>query len=217
MLNLNSIFPSSVGIIDGSRFLNVARETSSKAINDVLKKYRMDPIHPLVQTENMVWDPLLVELNNFILDSTKNMFDQQGYDTTKVRLSVNDLWCQKHYKTSGHEKHIHNNGAVMSGFFIIECPPSSSHLMLYDPRPGKEYGFVLPEKDERIMSEASNIINYAPGEGELILVNSYIPHGFSRNQSDTPVTFLHINIYASWAEQKLDTKTNHFANKAIVI
>lgn len=217
MINLSSIFPSSVGILDGSKFLKVARDSSYKAIDNALKKYNVDPVHPLIQTENMVWDPLLTELNNFILNSTNKMLDQQGYDVSKVRLSLNDLWCQKHFKTSGHERHIHNNGAVMSGFFMIECPQNSSFLMLYDPRPGKEYGFVLPEKNQKNMSEASSIINYGPSEGELILVNSYIPHGFSRNQSDNPFTFLHFNVYATWAEQTLDTKTNHFVNKAIVI
>jgi hypothetical protein len=80
--------------------------------------------------------------------------------------------------------------------------------MLYDPRVGKDYGFVLPEKDERVLSEASSIVNYGPTEGELILANSYMPHGFSRNASDKPFVMLHINVYAEWVQQKLDTKVN---------
>lgn len=213
MINLNSIFTSTVGIVEVPQFLTATKNSSNKHIEQVLQKYKIDPVHPLIQTENMVWDPQLKQFNEFVLNKTAEMLDLQGYDISKVRLSIKDLWCQKHYKMSGHERHVHNNGAVMSAFYIIECPPNSSHLMLYDPRPGKEYGFILPEKDERAMSEASNIINYAPSEGELILANSYIPHGFSRNQSDKPFTFLHINIYAAWAEQSLDTKIN----KAIVI
>lgn len=216
-LQMNSIFPSSVGIVQAQQFLTVAKQSSNIWIEKVLQKYKVDPIYPVIQTENMVWDEKLRELNEFILAAANDMLDKQGYDTTKVRLSINDMWCQKHFKMSGHEKHTHNNGAVLSAFYMIECPANSSSLLLYDPRIGKDYGFVLPEKNERDLTEASNIINYAPTEGELILANSYIPHGFTRNASDKPFVLLHINIYATWVEQKLETKLNTFGNKAIVI
>lgn len=208
MIQLNTVFASSVGIIQAPQFLSATKRASNEAIEQVLQKFTVDPIYPVIQTENMVWDPNLREFNEFILQKSQEYLDQQGYDTTKVRLSINDLWCQKHMKTSGHERHTHNNGAVLSAFYIIECPNNSSHLMLYDPRVGKDYGFVLPEKDERVMSEASSIVNYGPSEGELILANAYIPHGFSRNVSDKPFVMLHINVYAEWVRQKLDTKMN---------
>lgn len=216
MINLNTVFPSSIGIINAPHFLPTVRRASNEAIDQVLRKFTVDPIHPVIQTEEMVWDKNLVNFNNFVLDSAKEMLEKQGYDTSKVILSINEMWCQKHLKISGHERHTHNNGCVMTAFYIIECSNNSSHLMIYDPRVGKEYGFVLPEKNERELTEASNIINYGPSEGELILVNSYIPHGFSRNVSDKPFIMLHINIHALWAEQ-VDTKLNTFSNKAIVI
>lgn len=214
MIQMNTIFQSSVGIVQAPQFIKTVSAASNKAMEQVLQKLRVDPIYPIIQTENMVWDANLREFNEFVLQKSQNYLDQQGYDTSKVRISINDLWCQKHMKTSGHERHTHNNGAVLSAFYIIECPNNSSHLMLYDPRAGKDYGFVLPEKNERQMSEASNIINYAPSEGELILVNSYVPHGFSRNVSDKPFTLLHINIYAEFVQQQIDTKLN---NKAIIV
>lgn len=214
MIQMNTIFQSSVGIVQAPQFIKTVSAASNKAMEQVLQKLRVDPIYPVIQTENMVWDANLREFNEFVLQKSQNYLDQQGYDTSKVRISINDLWCQKHMKTSGHERHTHNNGAVLSAFYIIECPNNSSHLMLYDPRAGKDYGFVLPEKNERQMSEASNIINYAPSEGELILVNSYVPHGFSRNVSDKPFTLLHINIYAEFVQQQIDTKLN---NKAIIV
>lgn len=220
MINLNTVFPSSVGIVNAPQFLSVTRNSSNKHIEQVLQKYQVDPVYPIIQTENMVWDETLVDFNNFVLASANEMLDKQGYDTTKVRLSINDLWCQKHFKMSGHERHTHNNGCVMSAFYIIEAPTNSCSVLFYDPRAGKEYGFVLPEKNERELTEASNIINYGPSDGELILVNSYIPHGFTRNYSDKPFVMLHINIYAEWViPQQVDTKLNTFSNvnKAIVI
>lgn len=218
MIQLNTVFSSSIGIVNAPQFLKVTKEVSNHYIEQVLQKYKIDPLYPVIQTENMVWDEKLREFNEFVLASANEALDKQGYDTKKVRLSINDLWCQKHLKMSGHEKHVHNNGAVMSAFYMIECPANSSHLLLYDPRPGKEYGFVLPEKNEKELTEASNIINYGPTEGELILANSYIPHGFTRNASDKPFVLLHINIYATWVEQnKINTKLNTFGNKAIVI
>lgn len=217
MINMNAIFSSSIGIVSAPQFLKTIKETSNRYTEQVLQKYKIDPIYPVIQSENMVWDEKLRGFNEFVLTNANEALDKQGYDVSKVRLSINDLWYQKHFKMSGHEKHTHNNGAVMTAFYMIECPTNSSHLLFYDPRVGKDYGFVLPEKNERELTEASNIINYGPSEGELILTNSYIPHGFTRNASDNPFTFLHINIYATWVEQKLDTKVNTFGNKAIVV
>lgn len=217
-VQMNSIFPSSIGIVNASQFLNVTRQRSKQWIELAKLNYQIDPIYPVVQTENMVWDDSLVKFNEFVLASANEFLDKQGYDISKVQLSINDLWCQEHYKMSGHEKHVHNNGAVISAFYIIECPDNSSYMLFYDPRVGKEYGFVLPEKNERELSEASNIINYGPSNGELIITNSYVPHGFTRNRSDKPFVFLHINIYATWLEpQKVDTKLNTYSNQATVI
>lgn len=216
-IQLNPVFSSSIGVIEAKQFLNVASDVSDHYIHEALKKYKMDPTYPLIQSGNMVWDKNLVDFNNFILSTANDLLDKQGYDVTKVKLSINDMWCQKHFKMSNHERHVHNNGAVLTAFYMLECPANSCHLLFYDPRVGKEYGFVLPEKDERALTDASNIVNYGPSEGELIMTNAYIPHGFTRNASDKPFTFLHINIYAEWVEQKLDTKVNTFSNKAIVV
>jgi len=216
-IQLNSIFPSSVAIVQAQNFLEIAKRVSNIEFQKVLQKYQVHPVYPVIQTENMVFAHELREFNEFVLHSADEMLDAQGYNVRKVRLSINDLWCQKHMKSSGHERHVHNNGAVLSAFYMLECPSNSSSMLFYDPRAGKEYGFVLPEKDERNLTEASNVVNYTPSEGELIFANSYIPHGFTRNLSESPFTFIHINIYASWLDQKVDTKLNTFTNQAIVV
>lgn len=219
-MQMNAVFPSSVGIDQQPKFLREVRTAAKKWIDSSKQKYQIDPIYPVAQSENMVHDENIIEFKTHILNKAAELLDQQGYDVSKVDLYLGDLWCQEHHKGSGHERHTHNNGAIVSGFYFLECPENSAAMMLYDPRSGKDFGFVLPEKDEKQMTEASNIINYMPTEGELVLVNSYVPHGFTKNRSDKPFVFLHLNVYAQFraqAEQpKMIAKTT-YGSGAIVV
>jgi hypothetical protein len=134
---MSAVFPSSVGIIDGTKFLPEAKSASNKWLRLAKQRYQLDPIYPVAQSENMVQDENINEFKTFILNKAAELLDMQGYDVSKVDLYLGDLWCQEHGKGSGHERHTHNNGAVVSGFYFLECPPNSAAMMLYDPRAGK--------------------------------------------------------------------------------
>jgi len=52
----------------------------------------------------------------------------------------------------------------------------------------------LPERDFTNATHASNMINFKPINGRLILTNSWLPHSFNKNTEKIPLTFIHINI-----------------------
>ena len=41
---------------------------------------------------------------------------------------------------------------------------------------------------------ASNVFQMKPEPGQLVLTNAWLPHSFTRQQSDKPFRFIHFNV-----------------------
>jgi hypothetical protein len=52
----------------------------------------------------------------------------------------------------------------------------------------------LPLKNEAEVSLGSNAINFEPKAGQLIFMNSWLAHSFSKHSNDKPIKFMHFNI-----------------------
>jgi hypothetical protein len=65
--------------------------------------------------------------------------------------------------------------------------------VIHDPRPGKVI-VSLPAEDDSKITAASPMVMFTPEPGVLILTNSWLPHSFTRNQSDKPMRFVHMNL-----------------------
>jgi hypothetical protein len=65
--------------------------------------------------------------------------------------------------------------------------------MFHDPRGGKVQ-INLPEAEMTNATPASNIINFAPEPGMMIISNAWLPHSFGRHGSDKPLKFVHFNL-----------------------
>ena len=116
------------------------------------------------------------------------------------------IWMQEHYHSSGMEKHIHSNGAQLVGFYFLEVPENSSRLVFHDPRPAKVQ-IDFDEKNAEEITLASQAINFQPKVGELYFTNAWLPHSFTRNGSDKPLKFVHINIGLQHAHQACELPT----------
>jgi ectoine hydroxylase-related dioxygenase (phytanoyl-CoA dioxygenase family) len=42
---------------------------------------------------------------------------------------------------------------------------------------------------------ASDQVMFKVEAGDLVLFNSWLPHGFTRHESDQPFQFIHFNVY----------------------
>jgi hypothetical protein len=90
------------------------------------------------------------------------------------------------------EQHVHG-GSQLVGFYFLETPEDSSRALFHDPRPGKVQNF-LPESTPSEATLASNIINFEPKPGLLIITNAWLPHSFGRHASDEPLKFVHFSL-----------------------
>lgn len=184
-------FTSPIYSFKKKEFLSSAKEVVSEKFEEVKKVEKLDEIYPLFNTKNIHDDKRISDLVNYVMTMSHHILDSQGYDMTKYKMEIYDFWCQEHHRSSGHEKHVHNS--IISGFYFLDCPKNSCKLLIYEPRPTKEY-LQLIEKNTSDASYASNVINFIPEEGEIIFANSWLPHGFTRNESESPFRMIHFNL-----------------------
>jgi len=184
-------FPSSVYILEKEEFLKavnkVSKEYLSKAKEDV------NDIYPVKMTEPYQHEESIKDFTDYVLNTSWNVLKSQGYAMDNFRTICTSMWTQEHHKYSAMEQHVHGDGTQITGFYFLDCQDDGSKVVFHDPRPGKVM-IGLPDEDMSKATPASNMINFTPKPGMLILTNSYLPHSFTRNASDKIERFVHINI-----------------------
>ncbi|NDF49748.1 hypothetical protein EB118_22260 [bacterium] len=186
-------FPSFVYKIKNYDFLYSVNQVSEEFLNSQKQSQNIDSIYPVIMSGNYSEDSRITKFSEFILDTSYQILDRQGYTMKNLSMVFTEMWTQEHHKMSGMEQHVHGFGSQISGLYFLEVPEESSNLIFYDPRPGKVQ-INLPEKDIQLYSIASQMLNFKPEQGLIALFNSWLPHSFSRHTSDSPIKFVHFNL-----------------------
>ena len=190
------LFPSMVYVVDKPEFLEDAKETADWYLKKSPRQAERDEIYPIIQTDTMQEDPRIRGLTEYILNTSWNILESQGYMMDNLITVMHAMWCQDHGQTSGQEKHVHGMTSQLSGFYFLEVPNESSVATFHDPRPAKEYA-DLPEKSIQNVTYASRAYHLLPKPGLLVFSNSWLPHSFERNRSKENFKFLHFNVGVS--------------------
>jgi len=201
-------FASPVYVIEKPEFLEAVKNVSNKYL-----KQRMDtnqppinPMHP-IQTEGFFHEPELAEFTSFIAEASWAILKDQGHDMKNFDVYFQEMWCQEHRKWNGHEEHIHNHGAQITGFYFIDAPEGGCQVMLHDPRPGRMQ-IILPESDLNKITDASSKVLFNPKPGSMYFINSWLPHSVTRNPIDEPTRLVHYNLTVTPAAKVSQTTRN---------
>lgn len=146
------------------------------------------------QGYNLHSHPKVKPFADIIGKMSRQFLEEQGYNLERHVLVFEGFWPQE-FKSGGqsyHEVHTHSN-SVVSGFFFLKSSPNTSVPMFHDPRPGKLMS-QLPEKNETLITPASQKINIEPKPGTLLMFNSYLPHSFSLNVTKDKFRFIHFTL-----------------------
>lgn len=185
-------FVSPVYTIQKPEFLKDLNKIAKEYITNIKKVTKLDEIYPGYMSENMFLDKRMAEFTSFVGYLSRDILTRQGYDMTKYNTVINELWTQEHYKFSGQDEHVHP-GNQLSGFYFLEVPKKVPRVIIHDPRPAKVFSNLL-ESDASQATHASSMINFVPEPGTLMIMNSWVPHSFTKNPSDKPFRFIHFNI-----------------------
>jgi uncharacterized protein (TIGR02466 family) len=188
-----SYFPTTLYTINQLNFLDNVKTVSEEYLNETKKTQEINKIYPVIMTPSLLNDYRMNDFVSFIAHSGWTILDNQGYDMSLYGTYVSELWCQEHQKSSGMEQHTHPFGVLLSGFYFLDVPDDSCMIQIYDSRSSKVQ-LSLPEKDNTIITEASNSMYIKPKNGMMVISNSWLPHSFTRNGSDSSCKFIHFNI-----------------------
>lgn len=162
---------------------------------DVLAQYiaRVKPNQWNVCQSESMFDDRLEKLFTTIATTSFDMLIDQGYDMTNKQTRVAELWGQEFMRTGQHIEHIHGGGVQITGFYFVNTPANGSMPMVFDPRAGKKQ-ISMRQSNQEEVTFASEQIMLEVKAGDFMFFNSWLPHGFTRHESDEPFQFIHFNV-----------------------
>jgi hypothetical protein len=184
-------FASTVYAIKKPEFLDTMRAVSERAMELTYPLHAPDAL--TIMSGNYSDAPEAQEFARYVSQTAWNILKSQGYNVDPVSTYFTEMWTQEHRKYSSMEHHIHGVGSQISAFYFLDCPENSGKVMIHDPRPGKVISTLYPADGSQV-TDASSQILLTPEPGILMLANSWLPHGFSRNMDDQPMRFIHMNL-----------------------
>ena len=186
-------FTTTLYRVSAPQYLAAVREVSDEHLKAVKAQTQADALYPALMTPDFATDTRIKDFAQYVSQTAWNILQSQGYAMENMVTYFTSMWAQEHPKTSAMDYHVHPYGTQINAFYFLDCPENGSQLCLHDPRPGKIMG-VLPEADNTKLTDASSMVFFKPEPGILILTNAWAPHSFTRNGSDKPVTFVHMNL-----------------------
>jgi len=162
---------------------------------DVLAQYiaRVKPNQWNVCQSEAMFDDRLENLFTTIATTSFDILIDQGYDMTNKQTRVAELWGQEFMRFGQHIEHVHSGGMQITGFYFINTPTNGSVPMVFDPRAGKKQ-ISMRQKNQEEVTFASEQIMLEVKPGDFMFFNSWLPHGFTRHESDEPFQFIHFNV-----------------------
>jgi len=170
------------------------------AVSDRYLKQHSSGNDVVTMTGNYSHEEEIKDFTQYVSQTAWNILAAQGYAMDNLVTYFTEMWTQEHNRMSSMETHIHGMGAQVSAFFFLDVPADGCKLVIHDPRPAKVI-INLPQADEGKITPGSNQIVFTPEAGTLILTNSWLPHAFTRNLSDKPTRFVHMNLSVTLAQE----------------
>jgi hypothetical protein len=193
-------FPSSVYILEKPEFLESVKKVSDSYLKVAQKEQKkLNELYPVRMTANYYDDPAIEDFRNYVLATSWNILNSQGYAMNMFNTQFTEMWTQEHFKHSAMSQHVHGYGSQIIAFYFLDCPKDCSRVVFHDPRAGKVIN-DLPEAQVELATSASRMINFEPKPGLLMFTNAYVAHEFTRHGSTKPIRFIHMNITVGQAQ-----------------
>jgi len=141
-------------------------------------------------------DNNFIDLRNYIGSMSWDILDQQGFDMSLYTTLFTEMWVQEFAKKGGgnHSAHIHWNQHV-SGFYFLKCSEKTSYPVFHEPKTGAR-ATKLKMKNDGQVHLGTEVINYVPKPGSLVIFPGYLEHEFVVDHGEDPFRFIHFNIQA---------------------
>lgn len=197
-------FISTVYTVRAQQFLEPVKEVSLRYLErSKSRKKKKNPV--VTMTSSFLREPSIAEFAQYVSQTSWNILSAQGYSMQDMATYFTEMWTQEHNHLSNMDCHVHGHGVQISAFYFLDCPKGGCKLVVHDPRPGKVMASLISE-DKKQVTSASSQIYLTPEPGALVLINSWLPHSFTKNFSNSPVRFVHMNLACAQIPQASKTE-----------
>ena len=202
-MNINNYFNTTIWSEQKPEFIKSLTKASNKYIK-AAKNYPEAKAHikkfgdfgRSYHSTPLTADNNFLDFRNYIGQKSWEYLDHQGFDMSRYTTMFSELWVQEFAKKGGghHSAHIHWNQHV-SGFYFLKCSDKTSYPVFHDPRTGAR-ATKLKMKSENNIFSSTELVNYQPKPGTLIIFPGYLEHEFAVDFGKDPFRFIHWNIQA---------------------
>ena len=182
-------------------FIKSANKASNKYILDARKREKNyikehGDFGTSYHSTPLIHDNNFIDLRNYVGQKSWEYLDHQGFDMSQYTTMFSEMWVQEFSKKGGghHSAHVHWNQHV-SGFYFLKCSDKTSYPVFHDPRTGAR-ATKLKMKSENNIFSSTELVNYQPKPGTLIIFPGYLEHEFAVDFGKDPFRFIHWNIQA---------------------
>jgi uncharacterized protein (TIGR02466 family) len=198
---IEEYFKTPIWIEEKPEFINSLNKASNQYIKDA-KKRQKDHIKEhgdfgvSYHSTPLTLDNRFLDFRNYIGQKSWEFLDWQGFDMQEYQTIFSEMWVQEFAKKGGghHSAHIHWNQHV-SGFYFLKCSDKTSYPIFHEPRTGAR-ATKLKMKSNDGMFHGTELVNFKPKPGTLIIFPGYLEHEYAVDFGIEPFRFIHWNIQA---------------------
>jgi len=198
---MNSYFPTVIWSEEKPEFVKSLNKASNKYIKDARTREKTfikehGDFGRSYHSTPLTLDNDFLDFRNYIGQKSWEYLDHQGFDMRQYTTMFSELWVQEFAKKGGghHSAHIHWNQHV-SGFYFLKCSNKTSYPIFHDPRTGARATKLKMKSQNNILS-STELVNYQPKPGTLIIFPGYLEHEFAVDFGKDSFRFIHWNIQA---------------------
>lgn len=126
----------------------------------------------------------MVEFCDWVLENCYEIAKRQEVNLGNKKFVITTFWMSRMLQHGSHPKHLHAH-SFYSGTYYVNCDSSNAKIKFCDPRLYRQF---LPGV------YSSEIVEYCPENGKLLLWDSYLEHEVDINQSNSIRDAISFNV-----------------------
>ena len=135
-------------------------------------------------------DEEVVFFINTISIKIQKAMEDMGWDLSKNKIEIPNIWSIINKRGSSNAMHIHSN-SYLSAAYYVKAPEKCGDIVFYDPRQSR---LVRKPKISKLNNLNGEEVNIKPTDGLLVLFPSYLYHSVNENLSNEERIVISFNV-----------------------
>jgi uncharacterized protein (TIGR02466 family) len=137
---------------------------------------------------NIFSDSVFEPINNFVVQSVKNYFNELEIDLNCLVEEPVDAWFNIYQKGDYQEYHIHGE-SIVSVVYFLKADENSAKIYFKQP-----FSDMLKPKYRKLRKDTVSTIFYTPQPGMILTFRSFLEHCVEKHDSDSERITLSYNF-----------------------